>query len=236
MDDPNSTIIAIDGPAGAGKSTVARRLAERLSYLYLDTGAMYRAITWQALGEKVDLEDDDALIELAGRTTLELVPDAEVTRVLVNGRDVTDEIRLPVVTNAVTHVDKVPGVRQSMLRLQRAFGRNGRIVAEGRDIGTVVFPEAACKIYLDASLEERARRRLQDLRQRGVDADLEEVKKDIAARDAKTMQRRIAPLRQADDAVRVDTTNLSVDEVVERIRAIAESRQRDALTRTERKR
>ncbi len=236
MDDPNATIIAIDGPAGAGKSTVARRLAERLSYLYLDTGAMYRAITWQALNEQVKLEDADALTELARRTTLGLVPDANVTRVLVNGRDVTDEIRLPAVTNAVTHIDKVPGVRQHMLQLQRAFGRNGRIVAEGRDIGTVVFPEAACKIYLDASLEERARRRLHDLRQRGVDAQLDEVKKDIAARDAKTMQRSIAPLRQAEDAVRVDTTNLSVDEVVETIRAIAESKQRDALARTERKR
>jgi cytidylate kinase len=233
MTDPNDTIIAIDGPAGAGKSTVARRLAERLSYLYLDTGAMYRAITWEALNEKVDLEDGNALTELARRTVLELVPDADVTRVLVNGRDITDEIRLPEVTNAVTYVDRVPGVRQHMLESQRAFGRHGRIVAEGRDIGTVVFPDAACKIYLDASLEERAVRRWRDMRQRGMHADIEEVKRDIKERDANTMQRNIAPLRQAEDAVRIDTTSLSVDEIVETIRAIAESRQRDRLARTE---
>ena len=229
MGDPNHTIIAIDGPAGSGKSTVARLLAQRLSYLYLDTGAMYRAITWQALHEKVDLEDEHALTELVGRTTLELLPDPNGTRVFVNGREITAEIRTPPVTNAVTYIDRVPGVREAMLQLQRGFGRSGRIVAEGRDIGTVVFPEAACKIYLDANLDERARRRWLDLKQQGVDARLEDVRQDVDARDAKTVQRKIAPLRQAEDAVRVDTTNLSVDDVVEKIRAIAESKRRDTV-------
>jgi len=206
---------------------VARLLARELSYLYLDTGAMYRAITWQALHEKVDLEDEHALTELVGRTTLELLPDVNGTRVFVNGREITTEIRSPEVTKAVTYIDRVPGVREAMLQLQRGFGRSGRIVAEGRDIGTVVFPEAACKIYLDASLDERARRRWLDLRQQGVDGCLEDVRQDVDARDAKTVQRKIAPLRQAEDAVRVDTTNLSIDEVVEKIHAIAQSTQRD---------
>jgi cytidylate kinase len=228
MDNPNLTTIAIDGPAGAGKSTVARLVAQKLGYAYLDTGAMYRAMTWQAIHENVDLEDETALTELAQRTNIELAPHEQGTRVSVNGREVTDEIRSPEVTDKIHLIDKVPGVRQVMVQIQRDFGRAGRIVAEGRDMGTVVFPDAACKIYLDASVDERARRRLRDMQQRGVDAKLDDVKRDITARDEKTLQRKIAPLRQAEDAVRLDTTNLSTDEVVNRICAIAESRRRES--------
>ncbi len=228
MDNPNPTTIAIDGPAGAGKSTVARLVARKLAYTYLDTGAMYRAMTWQAIHEKVNLDDEEALTQLAQRVRVELVPDEHGTRVFVGGREVTDEIRSPEVTDKIHLIDKVPGVRQVMVQIQRDFGRAGRIVAEGRDMGTVVFPDAACKVYLDAGVDERARRRLHDMEQRGVDARLDDVKRDIMARDEKTLQRKIAPLRQAEDAVRLDTTNLSTDEVVNRICAIAESRQRES--------
>jgi cytidylate kinase len=226
MHDQDLTTIAIDGPAGAGKSTVARLVAQKLGYTYLDTGAMYRAMTWQAIHETVDLEDEAALTELAQRTTIELAPHEQGTRVFVDGREVTDEIRSPEVTNKIHFIDKVPGVREIMGQIQPDLARHGRIVAEGRDMGTVVFPDAACKIYLDAGVDERARRRLRDLEQRGVNAQLDHVKRDIAARDEKTMGRKIAPLRQAEDAVRLDTTNLSTDEVVNKICTIAESRQR----------
>jgi len=226
MDDPNLTTIAIDGPAGAGKSTVARLVAQKVGYTYLDTGAMYRAMTCQAIHEKLNLEDEAALTQMARRTRIKLSPHERGTRVFVDGREVTDEIRSPEVTDKTHLIDKVPGVRQVMVQIQRDLGRAGRIVAEGRDMGTVVFPDAACKIYLDASVDERARRRVLDLQQRGLDAQLDDVKKDITARDEKTMQRKIAPLRQAEDAVRLDTTNLSTDEVVDRICAIAESRRR----------
>lgn len=226
MDNPKLTIIAVDGPAGAGKSTIARLVARKLAYTYLDTGAMYRAMTWQAIHENVNLEDEAAITELAKRTRIELVAHERGTRVFVNGREVTDEIRSPEVTDKTWFIDRVPGVREVMVRMQRDMGRSGKIVAEGRDMGTVVFPDAACKIYLDASLDERARRRLHDLEESGVGAQLEVVKRDIMARDEKTMRRKIAPLRQAEDAVRIDTTNMSIDDVVERICAIAESKRR----------
>jgi cytidylate kinase len=229
MDDPNLTTIAIDGPAGAGKSTVARFLAHKLGYTYLDTGAMYRAMTWQAIRENVNIEDEEALTELAQRTRIELVPHERGTRVFVNGREVTNEIRSPGVTDKTCFIDKVPGVREIMVKMQREIGRAGRIVAEGRDMGTVVFPDAACKIYLGASVKERARRRLRDLKQRGIAARLDDVMRDIVVRDEKTMRRKIAPLRQAEDAIRIDTTNLSTHEVVDTIRAIAESKRHGNL-------
>ncbi len=215
-------IVAIDGPAGAGKSTVARRVAERLGFAFLDTGAMYRAATWRALARGVDLGDADALAASTRDMRLEMDETPQGQRVTVDGEDVTAAIRTPEVTRLIYKLDQIPGVRRILVEHQRRFGERGPTVAEGRDIGTVVFPQAPCKIYLDASLDCRTRRRASELAAKGVPVDFDQLREEIRDRDEKSTTRADSPLRRADDAVLLDTTDMTADEVVEAIASLAE--------------
>ncbi|RKY76523.1 (d)CMP kinase [candidate division KSB1 bacterium] len=208
-------IIAIDGPAGSGKSTTAKLLAQKLNYLYLDTGAMYRAITLKALRQKIDEHDDHSLTELAENTDITLINRDGVLHVLLDGEDVTDKIRTPEIDRAISYVSMVPAVRRRMVELQRQLGKQGGVVAEGRDIGTVVFPQADLKIFLVASVEERGKRRWKELQARGVEVPLEQVIEEIQRRDKLDSSRKLSPLKKAPDAIEVDTTKLTIPQQVE---------------------
>lgn len=213
-------IVTIDGPAGAGKSSVARALARRLGFRFLDTGAMYRAVTWAALGREVDLASTDALAEFARRLDVRLDAD----RVLVDGRDVTDEIRATTITKLIFHAAGNAGVRERLVDLQRQFAAGQDVVTEGRDQGTVAFPHAECKVFLTASAEERARRRQLDLAKRGETTTWEAVLADQNERDRRDEAREVGPLRRAVDAIEVRTDGLDQDEVVERLVTLVQSR------------
>jgi pantoate ligase/cytidylate kinase len=214
-------IIAIDGPAGAGKSTVTRRVAEALGLLYLDTGAMYRAVTWLVMQSGVGIEDREAMAELVSLAKIELIPTSSpqsTLKVFINEEDVTEAIRTPQVTALVSTVAAQEIVRQELLSLQRKMGEKGGIVAEGRDIGTKVFPDAELKIFLTASVAERARRRLIDLKNQGeTEIDLGQLQRDIERRDEQDSKRAIAPLRKAVDAIEIITDGLTIDQVTEKI-------------------
>jgi len=210
-------IIAIDGPAGAGKSTVAKILAKKLGFLYLDTGAMYRALTLKALESKINISDSAKLAELAQKTSIDLIPgkDNSLT-VLLDGKDVSLAIREPRITKHVSDVAKIKEVRQVLLGLQRKLGSSRNSILDGRDIGTMVFPGAEKKFFIDAKIDERVNRRykdLQDLNIQGVSK--EQVAGDLNNRDTIDSTREFAPLKKADDAIYIDTTNLSIDEVVQ---------------------
>ncbi len=210
-------IVAIDGPAGAGKSTVAKRVAKELGYTYMDTGAMYRAFAWRVMKEGLELGDEKKLRSVLRDTDIELVEQNGRLSVLLNRVDVTDRIRTPELSQSASLVSTSAIVRERMVELQRAMGSRGGVVAEGRDIGTVVFPNAEVKIYLDASVEERARRRFEELWSQGKHVTLEETLKEMEERDQRDKERAVAPLRKAEDAVVIDSTNSDVDRVVERI-------------------
>ncbi len=212
-------VIAIDGPVGAGKTTTARRLAEALGYLHIDSGAMYRAMGWEATQAGVDLHDQAGLARLAEATEIRLVAGPSGPRVLVDGEDVTAFLRTPAMDEASSLVSTCPAVRERMVALQRAMAREGGVVMDGRDIGTVVFPDADLKLYLDADLSVRASRRLGDLSRAGSSADMRTVQDDVARRDTRDATREVSPLRPAPDAIRVDTTALSAEQVLQRMLA-----------------
>ncbi|HWP59066.1 MAG TPA: (d)CMP kinase [Candidatus Acidoferrales bacterium] len=210
-------IVTIDGPAGAGKSTVAKRLAKVLGFLYMDTGAMYRALALKVMRSGVDPENAAEVTRILRETTIDLRNDNGESRVVLDGADVSDEIRAPEVSQWASKVSTLKAVRERMLELQRKMAAQGKVVAEGRDMGTVVFPDAALKIYLDASPEERARRRVAEIRSRGGSATWETTLAETIERDERDRTRALAPLRKADDAVVIDSTAMDVDQVVGRI-------------------
>ncbi len=213
----NALIIAIDGPSAAGKSTLAKRVAKDLGFTYLDTGAMYRALALKLLRERVEITNDGALGKLIERTEIDLVEMGDKLRVLLDGEDVSEEIRTPEVSQMASKTSALKMVRQWMLSLQRALGQRGNVVAEGRDIGTVVFPNAEVKIYLDAALEERARRRVEELRKAGQQASLDETLQEMKERDKRDSERDLAPLRKATDAIAIDSTTLDAESLAQQV-------------------
>lgn len=209
--------IAIDGPAAAGKSTVAKITAEKLSYIYIDTGAMYRALTLKALEKNLHLEDEKALVDLLSATEIELKQTDNGQIILLDKVDVTNEIRSQRVTNHVSYVAKHPNIRMEMVKQQQALADKRGVVMDGRDIGTHVLPDAEVKVFLIATVEERAKRRYEENLQKGFPSDLEELKKEIEQRDLIDSKREAAPLIKADDAIEIDTTSLTINDVAKLI-------------------
>jgi cytidylate kinase len=219
MSEPRKLVIAIDGPAGSGKSTIAARLAKKLGYVNLESGAMYRALALKAMEQRVALDDAEALRQLANDSVIELEPRGEGNRVLLDGRDVSQRIRDADVTLAASQVSVHPPVRQVMVARQRELGANGGVVMEGRDIGTAVFPNADVKIFLDADPKVRAERRVLQNGSKSAE-ETQRVQAEIVARDTRDRTRATSPLVPASDAVVVDTTNKNIDQVVEELEGI----------------
>nr|WP_309100755.1 (d)CMP kinase [Fredinandcohnia onubensis] len=216
--------IAIDGPAAAGKSTVAKIIAKELSYIYVDTGAMYRALTYKALQLSLDLESEEQILDALQNANIELRPSENGQLVFIDNNDVTEKIREHDVTNSVSIVSKHRKVREDMVRRQQSFAKSGGVVMDGRDIGTHVLPDAEVKIFLLASVDERAERRHQENLSKGFQSDLEQLKLEIAQRDKLDSEREVAPLRKAEDAIEIDTTSLGIEEVVAKIMDVVKER------------
>jgi len=218
------SVIAIDGPAASGKSTLGLKVARELGYLFFDTGVMYRAVTWIALDHDIDVNNEAKITALAEETSIDVAPasksDGRACDVLVAGKDITWETRLPMVDANVSVVSAYRGVRAALSKQQRRIGQRGKIVMVGRDIGTVVLPEADLKIYLDASAEERARRRFNEMIVRGASVKYEDVLAKVIERDRIDSTRDVAPLRAAEDAVAIDSDKMDVDEVFEKVMAL----------------
>jgi len=216
--------IAIDGPSGAGKSTVARALAKRLGYIYIDTGAMYRSVALRVKEKLISPEDESALSRLASSLHITLIAEGEEIHVFCDGQDVTEAIRTPEISRLASHISKQKGVREALVRMQREMGKEGGVILEGRDIGTVVFPDAEVKFYLDAESDERARRRYDEMVEKGVEVDFKETQEELVQRDHNDMHRDHSPLKKANDAVYIDSTHRSVEEIVEEMNRIVESK------------
>lgn len=213
--------IAIDGPAAAGKSTVAKIVAEKLKYIYIDTGAMYRALTYKAIQKGARLDQEAQLIKILNDTLIELLPGETGQKVLLDGVEVTTDIRSSEVTNQVSYVAVHRLIRREMVKRQQDLAKNGGVVMDGRDIGTHVLPDAEVKVFLLASVEERAQRRNAENIQKGFPSNFEKLKEEIAERDKIDSEREVAPLKKADDAVEIDTTSLSIPDVVDKIMELA---------------
>lgn len=214
MKRERGVVIAVDGPSGAGKSTISRALSKRLGYLEIDTGAMYRAMAWLAREEGLDCDDLQAVKSFCDCAEVELQLQDGTTRVLSNGRDVTAEIRTPEISMLTSKIATLGPVREAMMSLQRKMGDKGGVVLDGRDIGTVVFPDAEIKFFLSASVEERGRRRFLELQSKGVQTSLQETIDNVGKRDQQDSERELAPLIQADDAISIDSTGLTIEEVI----------------------
>lgn len=219
-----SRIVAIDGPAGSGKGTITKKVGEKLGLINIDTGAMFRCVTLNMIQEKVTLEEEEKIKEILKNIKIELKENEEV---FLNGINVSQKIREEEVTKMVSPVSVLPMVREKMLILQREMAKGKNIIMEGRDIGTVVFPKANVKIYLDASPEERARRRVKQNQEKGMESSYEEVLKNIMERDKRDLSREIAPLKQAEDAIYIDSSDMTIDEVVDKIIKIIQEKCKD---------
>lgn len=216
------SIIAIDGPAGAGKSTIAKMAAQKLNYIYIDTGAMYRGVAWLVLQKYKTPITKEQVLDVITDIDIKLAYDENATMmVFVNDENVSSEIRTPEVTALVSQVAAITEVREKMVQLQRKMAESGSVLMDGRDIGTCVLPNADLKIYLTASAQERARRRAKELEQKGYTVDVEKIKQDIMARDHADMTREVSPLKKADDAILLDTTDMSIEEVLSTIMNLA---------------
>ncbi len=216
--------IAIDGPSGAGKSTVARSLGRRLGCLYIDTGAMYRSVAFRVKEKGIIPEDEFAVGQLASSLHISFVTEGEQTRVLCDGQDITEAIRTPEISRLASLVSRQKRVREALVRMQREMGKEGGVILEGRDIGTVVFPDADVKFYLDAESDERVRRRYHEMVEKGVEVDFKETQEELLQRDHNDMRRSHSPLKKADDALSIDTTYRSVDEIVDEMVRIVKAR------------
>lgn len=214
--------IAIDGPAGAGKSTIAKLVAKEKGYIYVDTGAMYRGLAIHFLDQGIEPEDTDRIVAACRSAQVTIQYEEGVQQVYLNGKNITARLRDEEVGNMASKSSPIPQVREKLLELQQSLAREQDVIMDGRDIGTCVLPNADVKVYLTASVETRAKRRFDELTQKGIACDLEEIKRDIAERDERDMTREIAPLKQAEDAVLIDSSHMSIDEVVAAITALCQ--------------
>lgn len=220
----HTPVVTVDGPSGAGKGTLCMLIANKLGFHLLDSGAIYRVLALAAIHHGVDLESEDALVPLATHLDVQFVAEGELVKVILEGEDVSGELRKEETGMAASKVAALPRVREALLRRQRAFAEGQGLIADGRDMGTVVFPEAEAKIFLDASAEERAQRRLKQLQGKGLDVRFDDLLREIQERDDRDRNRPVAPLRPAEDALLLDSTTMSIDEVVEKALQYIESK------------